>query len=79
MKSQLGFDKSSNVYLTPDETKTPIQAQIDLAPPQSNTDESLIQVKPNSIYPKSMLIQRNVTGNVYMRGGGGFEIIYTGS
>jgi hypothetical protein len=26
-----------------------------------------------------MLIQRNITGNVYMRGGGGFEIIYKGS
>lgn len=76
---QIRFDKNSNVYLTPDGTKKPIRAQIDLALPQSNTAESLIQLKPNSIYPKNMLIQRNITGNVYMRGGGGFEIIYKGS
>jgi hypothetical protein len=79
MKSQLGITEDSWVYLTPDGTKTPIQAQLDLSLPQDNTAESLIMVKPNSIYPSDILLQRNVTGNVFGRGGGGYKIIYKGT
>ncbi|MDR1628197.1 MAG: hypothetical protein LBR79_05430 [Oscillospiraceae bacterium] len=76
MKTQLGRTDDSWSYLTPDGNKTPIQAQIDLSLPQSNTAESLILLKPNSIYPRNFILQRNVTGNVYLRGGGGYEFIY---
>ena len=63
MNSQLGYDDNSWNYLTPDGTKTPIQAQIDLALPQSNTAESLILVKPNSIFPNNLILQGNIQGN----------------
>ena len=78
MKSQLGREKDSWVYLTPDGTKTPLQAQIELALPQNNNGGAIIEVRPNTLYPKDFLIQRNVTGNVYNRGGGGYEMIYNG-
>ena len=79
MSSQLGQTNESWNYLTPDGTKTPIQAQIDLALPQGNTAESLIMIKPNSIYPKDIIHQGNVQGNFYGRGGGGYEMIYRGT
>lgn len=78
MNSQLGKSDDSWNQLTPDGTKTPIQAQIDLALPQSNTAESLIMIKPNSIYPKNIIHQGNVQGNFYGRGGG-YEMIYRGT
>lgn len=78
-QSQLGFNEDSWVYLTPDGTKTPIQAQIDLALPQDNTATSVLKVHPNTLYPKDFIIQRSVTGNVYHRGGGGYEMIYKGT
>jgi len=79
METQLGRNDDSWNYLTPDGSKTPIQAQIDLSLPQSNTAKSLILIKPNSIYPENFILQRNVTGNVYFRGGGGYEFIYKGT
>ncbi|MDR0865892.1 MAG: hypothetical protein LBO74_13315, partial [Candidatus Symbiothrix sp.] len=79
MNSQLGIDENSWTYLTPDGTKTPLQAKIDLALPSENAAESLILVKPNSIYPQDIILQRSVTGNVYGRGGGGYEMIYNGT
>jgi len=79
MSSQLGKTEDSWNYITPDGTKTPIQAQIDLALPSDNTAESLIMIKPNSIYPKNIIYQGNVQGNIYGRGGGGYEMIYKGT
>jgi RHS repeat-associated protein len=79
MNSQLGINEDSRIYLTTDGAKTPLQAQIDLSLPLKNTAESAIIVKPNSIYPKNIILQRNVTGNVYGRGGGGYEMIYKGT
>jgi hypothetical protein len=79
MDSQLGYDDNSWNYLTTDWNKSPIQAQIDLSLPNSNTAKALIMVKPNSIYPSNIIHQGNVTGNVYYRGGGGYELIYRGT
>ena len=78
MQSQLGPEKDSWVYLTQDGTKTPLQAQIELALPQNNNGLAIIEVRPNTLYPKDFLIQRNVVGNVYNRGGGGYEMIHHG-
>ena len=78
-QTQLGFDENSWVYLTPDGQKTPIQAQIDLALPQNNTGKALLEIHTNTLYPKDFIIQRRVTGNVFNRGGGGYEMIYKGT
>lgn len=78
-QTQLGFDDNSWVYLTPDGNKTPIQAQVDLALPQNNTGEAIFEVRPNTLYPKDFIIQRRVTGNVFFRGGGGYEMIHKGA
>ena len=75
----MGFDDNSWVYLTPDGNKTPIQAQVDLALPQNNTGEAIFEVRPNTLYPKDFIIQRRVTGNVFFRGGGGYEMIHKGA
>jgi len=79
MSSQLGKTDDGWNYLTPDGTKTPIQARIDLALPPGNTGDALIMVKPNSVYPKDIIYQGNVQGNIYGRGGGGYEMIYKGT
>jgi len=47
--------------------------------PQNNNGTALIEIQPNTLYPTDFIIQRNVTGNVYNRGGGGFEMIYKGT
>jgi len=79
MKSQLGITEDSWVYLTPDGAKTAIQAQLDLSLPSDNSAQSLIKIKPNSVYPNNFIIQRTVNGNVYGRPGGGYEFIYKGT
>ena len=78
-QTQLGFNEDSWVYLTPDATKSPIQAQIDLALPPHNTGTALLEIRPNTLYPKDFILMRPVTGNVYNRGGGGYEMIYKGT
>ena len=79
MNTQLGFSDDSWNYLTTDGTKAPLQAQIELALPQNNNAEALIMIKPNSIYPKNIILQGNVQGNINYRGGGGYEIVYKGT
>ena len=37
------------------------------------------EVRPNTLYPKDFIIQRRVAGNVFFRGGGGYEMIHKGA
>ena len=57
---------------------TPIQAQIELALPQRNTAEAVFRVSTEGLDPARILLQRRVTGNVFGRGGGGYEFLYEG-
>ena len=79
MGTQLGRTDDSWTYLTTDGLKTPLRAQVELSLPSNNNAEALIMVKPNSIHPRNIIHQGNVTGNVHNRGGGGFELIHRGT
>lgn len=75
--SQLGLPDRI-LYLTPDGTLTPLQAQLDLALPQSNTAEAEFAVDTSQLDQSKVILSRRVTGNVYGRPGGGTEILYDG-
>ncbi|MFN3712212.1 MAG: RHS repeat-associated core domain-containing protein [Alcanivoracaceae bacterium] len=76
-KSQLGLP-GRVTYLTPKGGLTPLQAQIELALPQNNTAGALFEISTKGLNPSKVLLQRDVTGNVFNRGGGGFEILFDG-
>ena len=65
-------------YLTPDGWLSPLQAQIDLALPQRNTATALFRVPTAGLDPSRVVFQRRVTGNVFNRAGGGWEVGYDG-
>jgi hypothetical protein len=78
-KSQLGIkDPNFVLYLTPNGNMTPIQAGIELALPRYNTATSLFETSFSNLDYSKILLMRRVTGNVYMQGGGGYEILYNG-
>lgn len=78
MNSQLGISPESEVYLTPKGDLTPLQAQIELALPNTNTATTVIEVSSEAINPENIVRSGNVTGNVFGKGGGGVEVIYRG-
>jgi len=74
---QLGLP-GRTTYLTIKGDLTPVQAQLDLALPSHNTAEVLIEVSSKGIDASKIVIMRRVTGNVFNRPGGGWEILYEG-
>ena len=76
-KSQLGLP-GRITYLTPEAELTSLQAQIELALPQGNTGGSLFQISTEGLDTSKVMLQRRVPGNVFNRGGGGYEVLYNG-
>ena len=66
------------LYLTPNGSLSPTQAGIELALPQTNTAEALFRVESAALQSENISMIRQVTGNVFGRGGGGTEILYNG-
>jgi hypothetical protein len=76
-QSQLGLP-GRTTFLTPNGNLSRLQAQIELALPQKNTASALFEVTTEGLDPSRIILQRRVPGNVFNRGGGGFEILYDG-
>ena len=56
-----------------------MRAQIELALPQENTATAVFRVSIKNLDLSKILLQRRVTGNVNLRGGGGYEVLHDGS
>lgn len=78
-KSQLGRSADDILYLTPNGNLSPLQAQLDLALPKSNTAEAVFRVNTAALDRSRIEMIRRVTGNVFNRPGGGTELLYRGT
>lgn len=67
------------LYLTNRGDLTPMQAQIELALPPHNSGTAVFRVNADGLDPGQVILQRRVTGNVFSRGGGGWELVYDGT
>ena len=65
----------STLYLTPAGDLSPLQAGIELALPTYNTAGRVIRIPVSVIPPDLVVRQGRVAGNVFGRGGGGWEVV----
>jgi RHS repeat-associated protein len=73
---QIGAPGAKEVFLTNKGNLSPLQAQIELALPAKNTGTAVFAVDAQSL--PTLLRSGRVTGNVFNRGGGGFEFVFGG-
>jgi RHS repeat-associated protein len=74
----LGRGGDHALYLTPSGGLQPLQAGIELALPQSNTATALFRVPSSALRADAVERTGSVVGNVFGRGGGGAEVVYSG-
>jgi len=70
--SQLGRP-GGQLFMTNNGGLTPLQAQLELSLPQSNTARALFAVDTQTLSGLNLVRSGRVTGNVFSRPGGGFE------